>query len=177
MAQLRITNRYRTDYNPNLETLKGFLSVIRSPMDKNHFKATVQRATHKLLERGYKIQEESPFYTVEFQKTPVTGVFCLIGFDLFRIETVPNEFKILLVRRRLEDFAHEDSYYKPLIIDLRNLMIGLYKMDIFPPRQYAWQFIDKNSLRKQVENAEDFIIEYGIKWLEDPMSNLDWLGQ
>ena len=112
---------------------------------------------------------------MEFWKTPVTGVYCLIGFDFLRTTMIPNEFKVLLIRRRLEIHADEDSPYRPLIIDLRNLMLGLYDMNIFPPKQYAWEFTDEETLVEQIEHAQHFILDYGIKWLEDPRSNLNWI--
>lgn len=83
----------------------------------------------------------------------------------------------MLIRRRLEVHADEDSPFRPLIIDLRNLMLGLYDMNIFPSNQYAWEFTDEKTLVKQIEHAQHFVLEYGIKWLEDPMSNLEWVGR
>ena len=146
-------------------------------MDQNNFINIVHRTATKLLEYGYQTQQEQAYYGAEFWKIPMKGIYCLIGFDLFRTSIILNEFRVLLIRRRLEDFADNDSRYKPLNINLRNLMLGLYNMDIFPTEHYSWEFTDEQSLLKQVANAEHFILEYGIKWLEDPMSNLDWVGR
>lgn len=143
-------------------------------MESDSFRDVVHRAATKILEHNYQIQETSSLYTVEFQNVPVMGVYCLIGFDLVEASVIPNKFKVLLIRRRLEDFLNEDSLYKPLIMDLRNLMLGLYKINIFPPKHYDWEFIDVESLTKQIEHAQEYIVNYGITWLEDPDSDLNW---
>jgi hypothetical protein len=56
-------------------------------------------------------------------------------------------------------------------------MFGLYSRDIFPPKQYDWEFSDKESLLKQIAHAQPLIIEHGIKWLEDPLSSIESVKQ
>jgi hypothetical protein len=150
-----------------LEKEKDTMSII-------DFESIVKNSTLRLTELGYQFQNETSLYAVEFWKIPFTGVYCLIGFDLFESSVLPYKFKILLIRRRLEDFTDDESRYSPLYFDMRNLMLRLHRIDIFPSNQYAWEFIDETSLINQVLNAQSFVVEYGINWLEDPKSNINW---
>ena len=143
-------------------------------MSKINFENIVKNSALRLTELGYQIQDEPSLYSVEFWKIPVMGVYCLIGFDLFESSVLPYKFKVLLIRRRLSDFTDEESRYIPLYFDVRNLMLRLHRRDIFPSNQYAWEFTDESSLTKQVLNAQSFIVEYGINWLQDPISNKNW---
>ena len=58
--------------------------------------------------------------------------------------------------------------YEPLYLDLRNFMLVLNQVDIFPPRQYGWEFTDEPSLLKQLVSVEQMLINNAIRWLEDP---------
>jgi hypothetical protein len=144
-------------------------------MDENGFKYAVEHRTSRLREYGYKIQQEAAPYSVELGKIPTTGVTCLIRFQLIPVSTV-NRFQAILIRRRSEDFPLGEVRYKPLYMDVFNLILGLYKRkDIFPLGQYEWEYLDENSLVEQIANAQTLIIDYGIPWLEDPTSNIDWV--
>ena len=147
-------------------------------MNESDFKAIVHSSPLKLVEHGYQILAEPSYfssdYSPEFEKAISLGVICIIRFQPIPVPDI-DSFQVFLIRRRLEIHADEDSPYRPLILDLRNLMLGLYGMDIFPPKQYHWEFTDEESLIERLKHAERYIVEYGIKWLEDPRSNIDWV--
>jgi hypothetical protein len=143
-------------------------------MTEKDFKDTLRHATTELINHGYELERDPPMHSVEFRKLVITGVYCLIRFQLIHIPDI-SIFQVVLIRRRLENFSIEDHLYKPLYLDLVNLITGLYKKEIFPPEQYAWDFTDEASLLAQITTAQALIIEYGLKWLEDPASNIDWV--
>ena len=154
------------------------LHMYNIHMQENEFKDIVRDSTLKLVGYNYQISNEPSYYSsndsVEFENPVSLGVICIIRFQPMYLPDI-HMFQVWLIRHRLEIHAEEDSPFKPLIIDLRNLMLGLYEIDIFPPKQYAWEFDDKEILLKQIEHAQQFILKYGIQWLEDPMSNIDWV--
>lgn len=170
----RNTIRHRTNHYSVCSTLNSLPITIGSLMDINEFRKIIHHATKELVEYGYHIQKESPIYLVEFGKVVSIGVLCIIGFQPLHVPEI-DMFQITLIRRRMKDFPVEETNYKPLYIDLRNFMLGFYKKNIFPPKQYDWKFTDEASLMEQVANAQLLVVEYGIKWLEDPKSNVDWV--
>ena len=143
-------------------------------MTEEDFKRAVNNITVELMNHGYKIQKEPPIYSVELGKVLTVGVYCLIRFQLVHVPDI-SMFKVTLIRRRLENFPVEEVRYKPLYMDVLNLLLWFYKKDIFPPTQYAWKFTDEASLLKQITDAQSLVVEYGIPWLEDPMSNIEWV--
>lgn len=145
-------------------------------MKQSDFENIVHQATLEIVNQSYQFVNEPTPYSVELGKLPVPGVLCLIRFQLIFPPDI-HKFQVILIRRRLEDFPIKEVSFKPLYLDLRNLMFGLYNINIFPPKQYDWEFRDKESLLKQVAHAQPLIIEYGIKWLEDPLSNVEWVKQ
>ena len=147
-------------------------------MNLNDFKDIVRDSTLKLIEYGYRILTESSAYaspySIELEKVIAMGVICVIRFQPIHVPEV-DMFQVILIRRRMENFTAANITLKPLYIDLPNLMLGIYKKDIFPPRQYAWKFSSETDLEEQISNAQSLVIDYGIKWLEDAMSSIDWV--
>ena len=52
-----------------------------------------------------------------------------------------------------------------------------YRLSIFAPGTYFWEFSDETSLSELLASIKVWLIDYGINWLEDPKSNLEWVKQ
>ena len=144
-------------------------------MSINYFERVVRQATSSLVQRGYQFQEGKYNDLKDFWKIITTGVACRITFQLLESPSLVQMFQISLSRQRLRDFPENEMLYAPLHIPLLNLIEGFYKVNIFPPGNFAWEFTDESSLLEQLAAAQSLIIDYGIKWLEDPLSNIEWV--
>jgi hypothetical protein len=145
-------------------------------METNEFNNVIRDMPLKLFEYGYQILTNESIYSVDLGKMVTLGVFCIVRFQPVHVPEI-DMFKVVLIRRRAENFPLGETNYKPLYMDLLNLIMGFYKKKIFPSKQYAWKFSDDRNLVEQITNIQSIIINYGIKWLEDPTSNLDWVGR
>lgn len=145
-------------------------------MSKIKFKRTVLRSTSHLAQRGYQVAEPGPGpEVVQFWKNPVTGIRCGVEFELIPQFIPPvRQFNVVLFRRRLPDFPEEELHYSPLAIDLPNLTRGFYRLSVLPLGKY-WEFTDEQSLSQQLAHAQSLLMDYGIPWLEDPTSNVEWV--
>lgn len=147
-------------------------------MSKIKFKQTVLRAATILRELGYQPSERHPApIIVQFQKEITTGVICKIWFQLLRyagpLYGPERDFKVELWRTRLPTFPTDESRYAALSIDLPNLMWFKYEIKVGPTGRY-WEFTDEESLQGQLIRAQVFLRDYGIPWLEDPLSQDLW---
>ena len=144
-------------------------------MSKIKFKHTVLHATQPLIQHGYLV-DESGSDAIRFLKSPVTGVRCIIEFQLLPNFIPPSRlFNVWLFRVQLPDFPGSEQRYLPLAISLPNLMAGFYNLRIFPPEKYYWEFTEEQSLAEQITQAQSLLVDYGIRWLEDPASNIEWV--
>ena len=82
--------------------------------------------------------------------------------------------------------SHRHARYKQRVvharrsrntIDLPNLLRGFYRLDMFLAGAFPWEFSDEPSLLNVLTGTTGLLIDYGIRWLEDPASNLDWVKQ
>ena len=98
------------------------------------------------------------------------GILCRIDFQLMQHFVPPvREFKVLLSRLKLPDFVADETGYSPLTMDLPGLMSLVYKRNIVPPGKY-WEFTDERGLEEQLAHVQSLLMDYGIPWLEDPLS-------
>jgi hypothetical protein len=147
-------------------------------MSRIEFKKTVLRAATILQELGYQPSERHPAPDiVQFQKEIVTGVLSKIQFQLLRyagpLYGPERDFEVLLSRTRLPNFPAGESRYAALEIDLPNLMWFKYGIKVGPTGRY-WEFTNAESLRGQLIRAQAFLRDYGIPWLEDPLTQNLW---
>jgi len=138
------------------------------------FKRNVVQAITNLPEMGYTLNEDSLLrgHSVAYEKQIYPGIICAISFQLKQYFNPPNkEFKVNLGRTQ----EAKGERYRPLIITLRNLMTYYYKERISPPEQFFWQFTDSDELAENLKRTEKLVIDYGIRWLEDPDTSMDWI--
>lgn len=140
-------------------------------MSKIKFRDTILRSTSFLILQGYQIYEPDPVaFVVRFKKEPVPGILCQINFQLMQHFIPPvRAFNVPLSRLKLPNSVADETSYSPLTIDLPSLMRLVYGRDITPPGKY-WEFIHEQSLRDQLADVQSLLMDYGIPWLEDPLS-------
>ena len=126
---------------------------------------------------GYKPERQSIGEILPLWKSVDTGVRFGIQYELLPHFIDPiRSFQISLIRLVQQDDSYRvNSEYTPLAIDLYNFMWGVHKREIFPPGIYEWEFSDQASLLALLEQAQSWLVEYGIPWLEDPLSNMEWV--
>jgi hypothetical protein len=148
-------------------------------MAKLRFKQTVLHAMSFLAQFGYQFQEPRVGGFVPFQKIAADGTTYEIEFQLVPQFMTPTKrwMNIDLFRRCLAPTPGKNSRCTPLAIDLSNLLRMFYQLNIFPPGTYIWEFSDEKSLTELLANVKVWLVGYGIKWLEDPKSNIDWVKQ
>jgi hypothetical protein len=147
-------------------------------MTKNKFKDTVLRESAILRQADYQPSKQHPApIIVQFQKEIATGMLCKIQFQLLwdadSRYSAEGNFEVLLSRTRLHNFPIYESRYAALEIDLPNLMWFKNEIKVGPTGRY-WEFADAESLREQLIRAQVFLRDYGIPWLEDPLSQDLW---
>lgn len=147
-------------------------------MTKIKFKDTVLRESTILRQAGYQPSEQHPApIIVQFEKEITTGVLCKIQFQTLRyagpLYGPERDFKVLLSRTRLSNFPAGESRYATLRIGLPNLMWFKYQIEVGPTGRY-WEFTDAETFREQLIRAQVFLRDYGIPWLEDPLTQNLW---
>lgn len=144
-------------------------------MSKIRFKRTVLRAASALMQQGYQLSAPQPASrAVQFYKKTTTGVCCYIEFDLKDWPTLTGrEFDVVLLRRRLLDFPTDEIRYEGLGISLSDLMWYVYEYAEVPLVHY-WEFTDEQNLYEQLIRVQSLVIDYGIRWLENPESTDPW---
>jgi len=149
-------------------------------MAKVIFKNVLNQNAGFLEERGYEYKKEkiSPkFY--RYSKTLNLGVHLSIDFQTSSWTTPPQRgFYVNLSRERLLNYSgREDEFIQFRFMLLYNIMNGVYQMWDFQKNKYNWEYLStsKESLVKELGEIQPLLIKYGIPWLEDPKSNLEWL--
>lgn len=144
-------------------------------MPRIKFKRTVLKAAVYLEQRGYRLSEPQPGTdVVQFYKDLLPGIHCYIEFDLKSWPFLDTrEFDVVLWRTRLPDYQMDAVQYQRLNIGLFDLMRYVYGREEVSGGNY-WEFNDEKSLYDQVIRAQQLLIEYGIRWLEDSMSSDPW---
>jgi hypothetical protein len=145
----------------------------RINMPRIKFKRTVLRAAAYLEQRGYRLSApQSGTDVVQFFKDLMPGVRCYIEFDLKSFPSLDTrEFDVILWR--VSDFQRDALQYQRLNISLSNLVKYVYGREEVSANPY-WEFNDEKSLYDQVTHTQRLLIEYGIGWLEDPLSLDPW---
>ena len=141
------------------------------------FHAVVMSHADALADRGYVHNDSEFVHDVEFTKAIEPGIDCTVMFQwMDRGGFAPaNEFNVVFRRLRSLDAKGDVAAYINVQMGLRNLLRGVYGQDPLPKDHFAyWTFQTEAELRKRLEEVEPLIMEYGIPWLEDPNSNLDW---
>ncbi len=140
------------------------------------FKQQVLNNVSGLLGRhGYMatIKNDPDDWSLVYTKQVSKSTWSEIGFQLLENHIPPmREFKVWLNRATSDDVK---GNFEDLHIDMRNMVQGVYGINIFPKGTYYWKFVDHSSLREALLNAVSLVEQYGIPWLEDPKSNMDWL--
>jgi hypothetical protein len=145
-------------------------------LDFETFKQIVLQNIERLNESGYHYEERGIPDVVYLAKPLVSGVHCRIGFQLkWHFFSPVQRFNVWLYRTRTKDFPEENVSFLPLVINLRNLMGSVYQIQVFAPGQFFWEFTDEQSLAKQISSVEKLLLDYGIRWLEDPDSDIQWM--
>ena len=143
------------------------------------FKETILQETLFLTERGYApMPEASTDHSIAFLNKPAEGVRCAVEFHLKEYFSEPiREFGIYLWRDRLGNTPSNDSTYAPLMVSLHNLMWFGFGIRIFPEEKTIWEFENEQELRQEIAVARSFLLDYGLAWLEDPLSDTHWRKQ
>lgn len=137
------------------------------------FKSIVVETAMELTSQGYQLTHAfPPELSVSYLKALDQTTVCEVSFQLLPYID-PFGFKVNLYRRPASEDAI--SRYCSLGIDLRNLMLGFYEKNPFPSGVFYWEFTDNQSLVSQLTRVQSILIDYGVKWLEDPSSNIDWV--
>jgi hypothetical protein len=146
-------------------------------MSRVRFRQSVIKHMGLIEEKGYRLEEKAANSdTVQYSKLLIPGIRCEIEFQPLSHYIPPvRRFKVNLARLRLPDFDKDSSYYAPLAISLMNLLRRYYNLDIFPQDKIAWTFTDKQDLSEELTTVQTLLLEYGIDWLEDPASNVEWV--
>ena len=143
-------------------------------MPRIRFKRTVLHSLSELVNRGYRFAEGRDSHIIEFRKILTPSVYAQVEFQLYQIFIAPTrEFNVNLLRIRLPSFPEIESRYTTLNVGLYQLMKIMYEQDIFPADTFGWEFTDESSLQERLAYAQTLVIDYGIKWLEDPLSDMD----
>ena len=114
-----------------------------------------------------------------FRKNAADGTVYEIDFQLVPQFMTPTKrwMNIDLFRRCLITKPAASDGCTPLAIDLVNLLRMYYRLSIFPPGVHIWEFSNETSLTKVLASVQVWLVDYGIKWLEDPASNIEWVKQ
>lgn len=146
-------------------------------MAKIRFKRNILRTTSPLEERGYQNADLGRGTdTVGFLKFLEVGIRCQIYFDLKQHFFAPvREFDVMVHRRPTEEYSGDNSHFAPVTMNIPNLMRGVFKQDIFPEGKFHWAYTDEQTLLDEATHAVSILIDYGIPWLEDPHSNIEWV--
>lgn len=142
------------------------------------FASAVQNHMPRLQQAGYQLEGmERPFVTLVKRLPPET--ICTIRFDLLDEIPLPvtpyRQFDVELFRASP---SHGAQSYKPLAIDLRNLLWGYYRLDTLAyefDHTGKWTFTNREQLIKHLETAHSLLIEYAVPWLHDPSSDIEWV--
>lgn len=141
------------------------------------FEDAIAQAMVHVVAQGYHPYESKPPDILDFCRMLVPDVCCKIRFALLPYSPGSGsirEFDVWLIRTRLPDFPSGDQIYLPLTMDLCNLMRFFYR---HPLGEFLWLFTDQHSLLKQLAEVQALLLDYGIKWLEDPTSDMKWIRQ
>jgi hypothetical protein len=145
-------------------------------VDSKTFVNLVLQKSATLLERGYKVDSLSLSFdgVIDFRKHLIQDeVACIITIKQMRANA--TKFDVSLMRSRLKNYSLGESIYENLFFRLPALMEAVYGIRIFPDnKQNVWQFDDINNLEKGLESAINLILDYCIKWLEDPHTKPGW---
>ncbi len=116
---------------------------------------------------------------IPLRKMLNSEIDCAIMFQLMQHSVPPRRRINVWLLREPRPTGRElaENYFPPLHIDLVNLVRGYYGIEVFSPGTFHWEFTDELGLFNQVQHIQSLLIEYGIKWLEDPFSNMDWVYQ
>lgn len=143
------------------------------------FALTVHKEMKHLKEFGYQL--EGTKTRVSFVKHLNTDIECEIVFDLVEEMSMPYlpywQYDVELFRRRRTKVSQLDKFYRPLAIDLGNLLQSYYALDLSDSKlkSLKWTFGEKEELEKQLEIVQSLLLEYGVPWLEDRTSDIDWV--
>lgn len=139
------------------------------------FQKTVIEAMPLLQGRGYVFEESRQGEVVTFRKELVPGLVCKIQFHIKNFFIPPvRPFSVTLFRHWLPDEGEELSLYEPLALPLEALLRHV-SIAPFPDGQYIWEFVTRESLAKQLQKIQSYLLDIGIPYLEDPHSTMDWV--
>lgn len=139
------------------------------------FKHNVLQNTDRLAKRGYKPEEGPAPDHVYIGKTLVDGIHAQIRIQFFAPPL--QQFNVWLFRTRSPEYSGNEEHYQPLIMPLYSLMYIYFKVEIFPRGKVVWEFADRQSLLEELRHAQTLLLDYGIGWLEDPTSDMEWVRQ
>lgn len=115
-------------------------------------------------------------YHLDYTRIIQDNIQCYVSLQLLGNGTPPNEINVWLKRRHLKDTIQNSDIYTNLHMSLRNVMIGVYKQDPLPADYVGyWRYENPEELQTVIPHLVSLIVEYGIPWLENPTSNLNWL--
>jgi hypothetical protein len=140
------------------------------------FYNAVMQLAEILEEKGYlATPSEDEHRLVEFTKPIGRGIVCTVSFQWLEARLLARqEFNVSL--RRLRSSNKHLEGYMNLRMDLPNILRGLYGIDPFPEGHIGyWRFHSKEELHQHLGKVQPLIINYGIPWIEDLESNLDWV--
>lgn len=140
------------------------------------FKKYVLQASEQLLSMGYSLTEaEDRAMIVKYEKSLSEGCTALVIFQ-YNWDYMPPEqtFKVSLRRHSPKETPRE-SLCPTLIFLLFKLLILKYHIPQaeLKVNHKGWVYRNRRELKTQMETAMQYLLHYGIPWLEDPASNMD----
>jgi hypothetical protein len=145
-------------------------------MAKLKFKRSLLQTTSPLEEKGYQLDtKKRGIGDIDFMKFPIDGIRCEISIQLKQHFIAPvRNFDVMLFRIRTPDFSEGDPHFSPLNSSLPYLMKHVFNKEIFPEGKFFWTYTDEHTLLDEASHAVSLLVEYGIGWLDDPGSNMEW---
>jgi hypothetical protein len=147
-------------------------------MGEINFKPIVLANAQELFALGYKLMDPDPALDlVGFRKDLVPNLICQVSYQLNHHYVSPvRSFSINLGRWWSPPKARpsDQAKFEPGGDKLFYLLQGLYGINCLPAGKYRWEFTDNDELVSQLRKANLYLIKYGLSWLEDPQSTVDW---
>ena len=134
------------------------------------FREVVTDRVQPLTNQGYTpIVEEAPM-TITLTKTLNPSIHIAISYKFAFCAVPPHEFTIWLRRS-----SPQRDEYAPFSAELPAVLKSYYKVDLFPPGQYRWQYSDRDELIHEIDTANQALHKLGVEWLEKPTSKVNWV--
>ena len=146
---------------------------------KQFRRSVLETAAPTMEEYGYHVvgeEEKDPQNAiVDFRKHLHPDISCIVSFQLM-LSHIPavRDFQVFLSRKRADNSGDGKDEFVYLGMSLRNVLKGVFNIDISAKRLFEWAFVDEETLVESLIQATSYVALNGILWIEDPKSNMKW---